>query len=113
MKEFLLIFRNDYSSVQAGSPEDMQATMKQWMDWMGGIAAQGKLVAPGNPLKGEGKVLRANNVITDGPYTEVKELVGGYTIINADDLDEAVTLANGCPILNEGGNVEVRELAAM
>jgi len=113
MKDFLLVFRNDYSKQPKASPEEMQAIMKQWMDWIGGIAAQNKLGSPGNPLAAAGKVVRANNVITDGPYTEIKEVLGGYTIVKADTLDEAAGLAKGCPILSFGGNVEVREINAM
>ncbi|MEO7922228.1 MAG: YciI family protein [Chitinophagaceae bacterium] len=113
MKDFLLVFRNDYSKQPKASPEEMQLIMKQWMDWIGGIAAQNKLTTAGSPLASGGKVVRANNVITDGPYTELKELIGGYTIVKADSLDEAAGLAKGCPILAVGGNVEVREVNAM
>ena len=113
MKDFLLVFRNDYSAMPKSSPEEMQAIMKQWMDWIGGIAAQNKLTSPGNSLKGGGKVVRPDNVITDGPYTEIKELIGGYTIVKADSIEEAVTLTSGCPILAIGGNVEVREINPM
>ena len=113
MKDFLLVFRNDYSAVPKGSPEEMQAVMKDWMDWIGGIAAQNKLTSPGSSLASGGKVVRANNVITDGPYTEIKELIGGYTIVKAASLDEAAGLAEGCPIFKIGGNVEVRELNVM
>jgi hypothetical protein len=91
----------------------MQAIMKQWMDWIGGIAAQNKLTSAGNPLGSAGKVVRANNVITDGPYTEIKELIGGYSIVKADSLEEAAELAKGCPILAVGGNVEVRDIVPM
>lgn len=80
------------------------------MDWVGGIAAQNKLVNRGNRLFGDGKVVRSNNVITDGPYTEIKELIGGYTLVKAESLEEAAELAKGCPILAFGGNVEVREI---
>jgi hypothetical protein len=113
MKEFLFVFRNDYKATPQGSPEEMQAMMKKWMDWVGGIAAQNKLVDRGNRLTSGGKVVKANNVITDGPYTEIKELIGGYTIVKADSLDEATALAAGCPILEVGGNVEVREINPM
>ncbi len=113
MKEFLLVFRNDYKAASSGSPEEMQATMKQWMDWIGGIAAQNKLVSPGSALKSGGKVVRPNNMVTDGPYTEIKELIGGYTIVKAANIDDATKLADGCPILFEGGNVEVREINGM
>ena len=113
MKEFLLVFRNDYKAVPAGSPGEMQTMMKKWMDWIGGIAAQNKLVDRGNRLTSDGKVVKGNNVITDGPYTEVKELIGGYTLIKAESLDEATELSKNCPILSVGGNVEVREINPM
>ncbi len=113
MKDFLLVFRNDYSTQPKASPEEMQAIMKLWMDWIGGIAAQNKLTSAGNPLVSARKVVRANNIITDGPYTEIKELIGGYTIVKGNTLEEAAELAHGCPILKVGGNVEVREVIAM
>jgi len=113
MKEFLFVFRADYASMPQSSPEEMQAMMKKWMDWIGGIASQNKLVDRGNRLAKGGKVLRADNVITDGPYTDIKEVVGGYTLIKAESLDEATELAKGCPVLLVGGNVEVREINPM
>ena len=113
MKDFLLIFRTDYSTMPKASPEEMQANTKRWMDWIGGIAAQNKLTARGNRLFPTGKVLKAGNVITDGPYTEIKESIIGYSIVKAASFDEAVELADGCPILKIGGNVEVREINAM
>lgn len=114
MTNFLLVFRNDYKNQPApSSPEEMQAVMQQWMDWIGGIAAQNKLVDGGNPLGSKGKVVRPNNVITDGPYTEIKELIGGYTIVKAASFDEAAELAKDCPILAVGGNVEIRDIVAM
>ena len=113
MKEFLMIFRNDFKSAPSASPEQMQAIMKSWMDWIGNIAAQNKLVNAGNSLHGGGKIVKPGNVITDGPYVEIKEAVGGYTIVKAASLEEATALADGCPILASGGNVEVRELVIM
>jgi hypothetical protein len=113
MKDFLFVFRNDYKSVPKASPEEMQGIMKQWMDWIGSIAAQNKLADKGNRLGSAGKVVKANNVITDGPYTEIKELIGGYIAVKAASYDEAVELAKGCPILAEGGNVEIRDIVTM
>ena len=114
MKEFLLIFRNDYKEMaDNASPEQMQTMLRQWMDWMGGIAAQNKIVDKGSRLSLHGKTLKPNNIIFDGPYTEVKELVGGYTIIRAASIDEAVELAKNCPILTAGGNIEIRSLVGM
>lgn len=108
----MMIFRNDYNPSFKLSPEQMQASIKQWQDWIGGIAAQGKFVST-NRLGFEGKTLKPNNVIADGPYAEVKEIVGGYILVKATDLDEAMKLAEGCPILNIGGHVEVRNVMPM
>ena len=113
MKDFLFIFRNDRSGMAHLSPEEMQATTKRWMDWIGGIAAQNKLADRGNRLSPEGNVVRANNVVTDGPYTEIKETLGGYSVIKAANLEEATALANGCPGFDFGGSVEVREILGM
>jgi len=114
MKDFLLIFRSDFSQAPQLSPEEMQANMQRWMDWIGGIAAQDKLIDRGNKLERKtGKVLRQGNVVTDGPFTEIKETIGGYTAIRAQSLEEAAELAKGCPILQFGGSVEVREIISL
>lgn len=114
MKEFLLIFRRDYVSQEPNlSPEQLQAMMKPWQDWIGNIAAQNKLVTAGDRLDSEGRVVKPNNVITDGPYVETKEAIGGYTIIKADSIEEAAEISKGCPILSIGGNVEVRTIIPM
>jgi len=114
MKEFLLIFRRENTAANPPmSPEQLQAMMKPWQDWMGSIAAQNKLVAAGNRLEHDGNVVKPNNVVTNGPYVEIKEAVGGYTIIKADTLDEATTISKGCPILTVGGSVEVRAIIPM
>lgn len=114
MKDFLLIFRSDYSQWPQFSPEEMQENMKRWMDWIGGIAAQDKLIDRGNRLdRTTGKVLRPGHLVTDGPYAEIKESIGGYTAIRAASLEEATELSKGCPILAFGGNVEIREIMSM
>jgi hypothetical protein len=114
MEDFLFIFRRDFkaSEVQP-SPEQMQAMMKQWQEWMGSLSAQQKLVSSGNRLAADGRVVKPNNVITNGPYVEIKEAIGGYIVVRADSLDEAAALAKGCPILNINGDVEVRAIVAM
>ena len=113
MKEFLMIFRNE--KIEGGgmpSAEQMQVMMQDWQNWIGGIAAQGKFVST-NRLYPEGKCLLANGAILDGPYAEVKEMVGGYLIANADTLDEAVEMAKSCPNLKYGGKVEVRSVMSI
>lgn len=113
MKEFLFLFRMDYSANKPASPEEMQANTKRYMDWISGIAAQNKLADSGNRLIPTGKVVRPDNVVTDGPFTEIKESLAGYSIVKVDTIEEAVELAKGCPILRIGGNVEVREINKM
>ena len=108
MNEFMMIFRNDKGNPKP-SPEQMQAMIKQWQDWIGGIAAQGKFVAT-NALGFTGKTVHSDGTITDGPYAEIKEIVGGYIIVKADNLEEAIKLSNGCPTLAIGGKVEVRDV---
>ncbi|MBA3829372.1 MAG: transcription initiation protein [Taibaiella sp.] len=111
MKEFVFIFRNSDNPNFKPSPEQMQQVMTSWTNWMGGIAAQNKLVSNGNRLSMSiAKTIKPNNVITDGPYTEIKEFINGYTIVKAANIKEAVELAKDCPILKMGGNVEVRAI---
>ena len=113
MKDYLLIYRADFSFMGTRTPEEAQANTKRWMDWIGSIAAQNKLTDRGNRLDASGKVLKADNMITNGPYAEIKETIGGYSIIKADSYEAAIELAKGCPVLTMGGNVEVREISVM
>ena len=105
----MMIFRHAPNPEMQVSPEQLQAGIKQWQDWIGGIAARGRFLST-NRLGFEGKTLKPNNVITDGPYAEVKEIVGGYLLVKADSIDEAIGMAEGCPILYIGGHVEVRDI---
>jgi hypothetical protein len=112
MKEFALIYRVEKGNAPEVSPAEMQERMTAWMNWMGGIAAKDRLLGQGNRLGVKGsKWVGANQVVSDGPYTEVKEFINGYTLIKAETIDEAVEMAKGCPILlGGGGKVEVRPL---
>ena len=91
------------------TPAELQQIMAHFGAWMEGLYAKG-IVAGTNGLEPAGKVLRepGGAVITDGPYAEAKEIVGGYILINAASLDEAVAIARGCPGLNYRLAVEVR-----
>ncbi|MBK7038580.1 MAG: transcription initiation protein [Chitinophagales bacterium] len=114
MKEFLLVFRRDASVNEPPmSPEQIQTMMKPWQDWIGSIAAQNKLVTAGNRLTPDGAVIKPNNVITNGPFVEIKEAIGRYTIIKCETMEEAVELSKNCPILFNGGSVEVRTIVPM
>lgn len=111
MSEFLLLFRGGKSGMAAQSPEQAQAHMQAWVQWMGGLAAQGLLVSA-EPLDSSGKTIAGTDkVVTDGPFLEGKEMVGGYMLLKADSMDAATTHAKGCPILEfADGNVEVRAI---
>ncbi len=112
MKEFMMLFRRESSATEElakQSPEQFQAVMAKWDEWLGGLAAQDKLGGT-NALGLEGKTVKADGSITDGPYVSLKELVGGYTIVKAENLDEAVKLTAGCPMFDIGGTVEVRDV---
>ncbi len=110
MNEYILIFRHEDGN-KVASPEQIQTWMKQTMDWIGGIAAQNKFVQ-GNGLPfDDAKVVRHNNIVTNGPFGEIKETIGGYIIVKADNIDEAVNFAKGSPVLQgEGNTVEVRKV---
>ena len=109
MNEFMMLFRHTPSAEYQPSPEELQKSVAEWQDWIGGIAAQGKFVST-NQLGFEGKTVMPTGVTTDGPYAEVKEIIGGYIIVKAESLNDAVELADGCPILAFGGHVEVRNI---
>ena len=113
MEKFLLLFRNsvvEKSAFQEMSPEAMQAEIAKWNTWIGGIAAQGKMIST-EGLYPTGKMMaNAGTLVTDGPYTESKELVGGFMLLQATDYAEAVELGKGCPSLHQGGTVEVRHI---
>lgn len=110
MKEFMLIFRpNGDTPAIPPSPEEMQQVMSSWMVWFDGIRETGKLANPGNRLSvANSKTVRPGGLVTDGPYTEIKEFINGYIMVKTATIDEAVTIAQGCPILQVGGTVEVR-----
>ncbi len=108
MKEFVLLFRQPDYDYRDADPEKMKNLAKKWQDWVGGIAAQGRLSGNGLRLSMEGKVLKAGGVITDGPFVEIKEKLGSFITVKAESLEEATTLAHGCPALDEKGSVEIR-----
>ena len=115
MKEYMLLFRGADDLRRDFSPEEKQAHFNRWREWIGGIAEAGNLVSS-QPLRHDtGQVVSGTSKkITDGPFMEGKEIVGGFTIVRADSYDAAVAIANGCPNLEaESGTVEVREVSAM
>lgn len=88
--------------------------MQERMNWLAGIVAQNKLVDKGNtllPAKGSAKTVKPGHIVTDGPYTEIKEFISGYIVVRAEHIDEAVEMAQANPIFEQvGGSIEVREI---
>jgi YCII-related domain len=107
MEDFALLFRQPVMDEQV-SQCDMQYIFNKWDNWFSGIAAQGKLNNMGINLANPGKVLRAGGIITDGPFVEIRERLNGFIVVKAENIDEAITLAHGCPILEVNGTVEIR-----
>jgi len=114
MKEFLLLFRGGDAERKQLSPEQIQAHMKHWQDWIGSIAQKNILVGA-QPLESGGKVLKGTSKrLTDGPFMEGKEILGGYVLLKANTIEEATEIAKGCPNLEtESGTVEIREIGTM
>lgn len=113
---YLLLFRNAGNETHAHLTADQRAALaKKWNDWYDGLARQGK-VLHGQPLALEGRVVTGAGPaarVTDGPFAEAKEVVGGYFMLNVDSLDEATSIAQQCPGLPLGLSVEVRPIAAV
>ena len=99
MEKFMLIFHGGMPTDQ--SPEQMQVQMGKWMTWIENLRKTDQYVG-GEPLLPGGKLVSRKSV-TDGPYTEGKEVVGGFFIINAKDLDEAVAISKNSPDFEFGG----------
>jgi hypothetical protein len=111
MEDFVFLFRQPNTDDSSLSQTEMQAVFNKWDNWFGGIAAQGKIKNMGIRLVAPGKVLKAGGVITDGPFVEIRERLNGFIVVKADSLDEAITLAHGCPILDINGSVEIRPIS--
>jgi hypothetical protein len=107
---FLFIYRNTRESYSTMTPDERQQMLQKWTTWITDGMSQGWMLDGGDGLKPEGRIVNAKKVVTDGPFVELKEVVGGYSIVRADTVDAATELAKGCPIFLRGGSVEVRPL---
>jgi hypothetical protein len=111
MAEFVYLYRGGQRPT---SPEQSEQIMQKWVAWLKQLEDKGYMKDRGQPLAPEGKVVKGSaKLITDGPYAESKDIVGGYTLVQAKDLGQAAELAKGCPIFEGGGLVEVRPVMEM
>jgi hypothetical protein len=111
MSDFVFLFRStaEDANEAMGTPERAQRSMQAWVAWIGDLEAKGHLKNPGEPLERSGRVVRGQgNAVTDGPFAEAKDLVLGFIVIEAKDLERAVELAKACPMAVGGGSVEIR-----
>ncbi len=117
MADFLLIYQGGNPAWREKPAAEIEAAMQAWGQWFKQLEATGNLRNPGAPLAPGGVVLRANGrrILTDTAMAEVKELIGGYSIIAADSLEQAAELAKGSPFLqnNPDGRVLVRPIMQM
>ncbi len=108
MAKFMFLARGACDQGPEASPEQMQQAMQAMATWIEDGTKAGWLLDPGDGLKTGGSVVHPDKTVTDGPFAESKELVGGYCMIEANDLAAAVALAKEMPA---GGTIEVRQLA--
>lgn len=112
MSGFAYLYRG--GSTRDASPEQMQQQLQKWSAWFKDLGAHGNLKEIGHPLEGACMVVNGSQkLVTDGPYAEAKDVIGGFSIVEARDLAHAVELSKGCPILEAGGSVEVRPVMQM
>lgn len=111
MDQYILIFRGGDTHVHTSKDSKQERDyIQSWTDWMSGLGQKG-ILAGGEPLQTTGKQVNGKDkVVLDGPYVDAKEMVGGYLIVNAKDIDDAVEISKSCPIFVENGKVEVRPI---
>jgi len=111
MAEFTFLYRG---GVNFASAEDRQKQMEKWMAWFKDMGAKGLVKYPGHPLERSGKIVGGKPIaVSDGPFAEAKDVISGFTLIEASDVAQAADIAKGCPILDVGGSVEVRPVMQM
>jgi hypothetical protein len=110
MTEFVFLYRNG----EKMTPETMQSQMGKWRTWLEDLGKKGVLKSAGQPLERSGKLVSGSTrTVTDGLFAEAKDVIGGYSLIEAENIDHAVELSRGCPIFDVGGAVEIRPAMKM
>ncbi len=109
MAKFLLLYRDSAEPRTQPSPEEMQAFLAMWGDWFQQFGP--KILDGGDALLPTGRVLKPGGEVANGPYVEAKEVIGGYSVVDADHYEAAVEIAKACPIAKIGGAIEIREFA--
>ena len=116
MKEYMLLFWSDEKKGATLSPSEMQAIVTRWLAWVDSLKEQKLVEGRGVRLDSSRKTRTlkgATKLVSDGPFIESKEAIGGVLFIKARDIDQAVEIATGCPVFAYGGSVEIRSILAM
>ncbi len=112
MADYLIVYQGGDPDWVKKPAEQIRAAMEQWSAWFKELEAKGVLRNPGSALAPGGAVVRTNGkgFVTDTTMAEVKELIGGFSIIQADSLEQAARISQGSPFLrnNPGGRIQVR-----
>ena len=112
MSDYLFLFVGGNATQEDLSPEEMQQHMQKWFTWIAALRDKG-IYKGGEPLEDGGLIVTSDQTVTDGPFPEAKEMVGGYIMISAESIQAASEIAKDCPVLNFGGRVEVRQVAVI
>ena len=110
MPQYMLLIRGDDEATN--SPEETERVVQQYIAWARSLRVRGKMLG-GDELAPKGRILRGSGqdlLVTDGPFAESKEQIGGYFLIQADGEEEAVAIAGECPGLRRGRAIELREI---
>lgn len=111
MSEYLLLLRGGYEPYEDISPGDLEAALQRYRDWANDLRRKNQLVSAAKLSDAGGRLRKtAQGIQVDGPFIETKEAIGGFFIVKAQSLDNATQLAESCPIFDEGGFVEIREI---
>jgi hypothetical protein len=113
MAKFLFLYRDCSGPAEKMRPDDRESMMHEWRAWLAEGSHHGWLLDPGDKLKDERRIINAQKVVTDGPFAESKEVIGGFSIVQAETIDAAAEIAKGCPALLLGGMVEVGPLEGL
>lgn len=113
MAKFLLIYRGGEGDESKMSPDELQQVLGKWNAWIGEGFGRGWMVDPGDALAPTTKIVSAKKVVTDGPFAESKEIVGGYSVVQADTIEQAAEFAKGCPHLLSNGSIEIRPMLGL
>jgi len=113
MKDYLLLFRGGLDFAKA-SPEQLQQALTNWKNWIEGLSKKGIYNGGERLTRNDATVVKGSNrEVIDGPFVEIKEIVGGYISIKAENVQQAIVISKDCPIFNFDGIIEIREVAKM